>query len=180
MKEIKVSVGSVVKFRHNFLKGKDSLMVFKKTPSLCDNCFQKMNMHEADVAISPTKDFKKISVLLINIGFLWNSVDFLRYACNWNPEICNKLKALYCDACKKKRADWKFDHLNKDLLPALKKKKVDANAYFFLNSNFTHLDYERTFKIIDYFKIEYKDIINHNIWIINGKHLKKSSNCWYY
>ena len=177
MKEIKVNVGSVVKFRHDFLKGKSSLVVFKKQPSLCNNCFEKMNIQEADVAVSPTKDPKKISVLLINVGFLWNSVDKLKFLYDWNPKICNKWKAIFCDACQKKPADWLFDHLNENFLPAFKEKKIDAGVYFFVNYSTGYHPYtiltNMATNIIDYFKIDYKDIIDHKIWIINGNHVKK-------
>ena len=131
-------------------------MVFKKTPALCNSCYQKMGMREVDVGVSPTEDPKKVSVLLMDVGFLWE----------WNPEICDEAKAI-CDACKKIPAKWLFDHLNENFLPAFKKKEIDAGAYFFVNSNFTHSN------IIDYFEIQDDDIIDHKIWIINGHHFKK-------
>lgn len=146
--------GIMVKFQ-DFLQGGDALVVFKKTPALCDQCYQKMGMHEVDVGVAPTKDPKKISVLLIDVGFLWQ----------WNPEICAEANAI-CDACKNP-AKWLFDHLNENFLPAFKKKEIDAGAYFFVNSNFTHSN------IIDYFGIQDMDIIDHKIWIINGHHFKK-------
>ena len=180
MKEINFSIGSVVKFRHDFLNGKSSLVVFKKAPALCNNCFEKMDIQEADVAVAPTKDPKKISVLLINVGFLWNTIQFLGYLCDWDPEIYDKLKKMMCDACQKKRAIWKFDHLNENFLPTFKEKKIGAGVYFFVNCSSAYLENGNLKNIIDYFEIDYKDIINHKIWIINGNHLKRISNCWYH
>lgn len=75
---------------NNFLQGKNALMVFKKTPALCNGCYEKMGMREVDVGVSPTEDPKKVSVLLMDVGFLWE----------WNPAICEESKAI-CDACKK-------------------------------------------------------------------------------
>ena len=145
----------MVKF-DSFLQGKNALMVFKKTPSLCNNCFEKMGMREVDVGVSPTEDPKKISILLIDVGFLWK----------WNPEICSEAKAI-CDACEKIPAKWLFDHLNENFLPTFKKREIDAGAYFFVNANFTHSN------IIDYFEIQDRDIVNHKILIINGNNFKK-------
>ena len=135
-----------------------------------------MNVQEADVAVSPTKDPKKISVLLINVGFLWISKETFLYYNDWKQEAYDKFKGM-CDACQKKPPIWIFNHLNENFLPAFKEKKIDAGVYFFVNYHtgyhpYTSLTNMAT-NIIDYFKIDYKDIINHKIWIINGNHVNK-------
>ena len=128
------------------------MIVFKKTPAVCDHCFKMMKMREKDVGVSPTKDRKKVSVLLMDVGHFWK----------WRPEICDEAKAK-CDNCKRP-AKWLFDHLNENFLPTFKAKGIDNGAYFFYDTSYQ--------SIAELFGIEYDDLLEHRIGIINGHHCK--------
>ena len=132
-----------------------TMMVFQKTPALCDYCFKRMRMRKVDVGVSPTKERRKVSVLLMDVGHLWKFM----------PEICEEAKAK-CHFCNT-RAKWLFDHLNENFLPVFKAKGIDNGAYFFFHSSYQNIS--------ELFGIEDEDILDHRIGIINGNHFKNTS-----
>ena len=111
-----------------FLKGSESLVVSGKTPALCADCYQKMEyMGDIDVGVAPALDQDQISVILQQVGEYWQ----------YRSAIAKEAKAK-CDICDGP-AEWLFDHLNDDFLPAFKKMGITTGTYYFVNNVETYI-----------------------------------------